>query len=121
MPGAANGEKCQTCYGEGEVPTDDGPVACPDCGGAGTLPHPDTLIEWRLREIEVVHTAPGSEMANDLRWLAFELRRARAALTELLAMVDELDDSPMSTRMRFVASRALSLYDVTDEGAEPTK
>lgn len=121
MPGAASGEKCQTCYGQGEVPTDDGPVPCPDCGGAGRLPHHDTLVEWRLREIEVVRGAGGSGESNDFKWLAFELRRARAALSELVALIDELDESPMRSRMLFVANGALALYDVSIEGGTPNE
>lgn len=117
MSSTATGEKCKTCYGQGEVPTDEGPVACPDCGGAGTLPDPYTLIEWRLREIERVHGTGGTETASALQWVAFELRRARAALTDLLALSDELDDSPLRTRMRFIANGALSLYDVTKESS----
>jgi len=118
MPGAASGDKCQTCYGEGEIPTDEGPVSCPDCGGAGVLPHPYTLVEWRLREIEQVHGSQGTETAKAMQWLAFELRRTREALTELLALSDELDESPARSRMRFVTNRALSLYDVTVVGGK---
>jgi len=39
------GERCETCYGGGEVPTDEGLVTCPDCGGSGTLASPATLVE----------------------------------------------------------------------------
>jgi hypothetical protein len=121
MASAGAGQKCETCYGEGEIPTDDGPVPCPDCGGAGTLPRADTLIEWRLREIEQVHAPEGAETAKDLHWLAFELRRARAALTELLTLTDELEETAVRSRMRFVANQALSLYEVTaDEDKGPS-
>jgi len=114
MPGVA-GEKCRTCYGEGNVPTDEGPVTCPDCGGAGSLPHHDTLVEWRLREIERAHGSRGDEVAKDIRWMVFELRRSREALTDLLALTGELDDSAILTRMRFIANRALGLYSVAPE------
>lgn len=113
MSGAVAGRECETCYGQGDVPTDEGPVPCPDCGGAGTLPPPDTLVEWRLRAIERVHGSPGDGMGRDIDWLAFELRNARAALTELLALTDELEETAVRTRMRFVCNRALSLYDLT--------
>jgi hypothetical protein len=82
------------------------------------LPHPYTLVEWRLREIEQVHGSQGTETAKAVKWLAFELRHAREALTELLALSDELDESPARSRMRFVANRALSLYDVTVVGSK---
>jgi len=82
------------------------------------LPHPYTLVEWRLREIEQRHGSQSSETAKAMQWLAFELRRAREALTELLALSDELDESPARSRMRFIANRALSLYDVTAVGGK---
>jgi hypothetical protein len=109
---SGDGDKCGTCYGEGRLPTDEGMVECPDCGGAGTLPPKETLIEWRLRQIESVHELRGDDTANDVRWLAFELRRARAALTELLSLAEELGDAGAGPRIRFVANRALGLYEV---------
>jgi len=112
---AVAGEKCRTCYGEGNVPTDEGPVSCPDCGGAGTLPHHDTLVEWRLREIERAHSARDDSVARDIKWLAFELRRAREALTGILTLTDEADEpsDQQQQRMRFLANRALGLYGLT--------
>jgi hypothetical protein len=101
---------CETCYGEGQVPTDEGLVTCPDCGGAGSLPSPGTLVEWRLRAIEEAQEGRNDDAALDLRWLAFELRRARDALTELVALIDDLDETPARTRMRFIANGALNLY-----------
>jgi len=113
MPGGGVvGQKCETCYGEGRVPTDEGLVLCPDCGGAGQLPHHDTLVEWRLREIERVHGSSGGEAAQDIEWLAFELRRAREALRELLALTDEIAENETRLRMRFLASRTLGLYEI---------
>jgi hypothetical protein len=112
------GKTCETCYGEGQVPTDEGMVACPDCGGAGSLATTATLVEWRLREIERVHGGGVSEMAMDVKWLAFELRRARDALTELLTLTDELPDSSVATRLRFIANSALRMYEVQD-AADP--
>jgi hypothetical protein len=111
--GVVVGQKCETCYGEGRLPTDEGVVPCPDCGGAGRLPHPDTLVEWRLREIERLHGARGGEVAKDIEWLAFELRRAREALTDVLTLTDEIAESEARTRMRFVASRTLGLYELS--------
>ncbi len=105
----AAGRKCETCYGEGQVPTDSGPLPCPDCGGAGHLPPSDTLVEWRMREIERLHGERDDETARDVEWLVFELRRARATLTELLSLTDDLDDTPARARMLFLIRRALGL------------
>jgi hypothetical protein len=104
------GERCETCYGSGEVPTDEGLVTCPDCGGSGTLASPATLVEWRVRAIERTLDGRNDETAQDLRWLAFEVRRNRTALTELLSLIADLDESSIRTRMLFVANGALSLY-----------
>jgi hypothetical protein len=104
------GKRCETCYGVGEVPTDEGLVTCPDCGGSGTLASPATLVEWRLRAIERAHDGRNDETAMDLRWLAFEVRRARDALTELVSLIADLDDSPVRSRMLLTANGALHLY-----------
>jgi hypothetical protein len=121
MAGAIEGRKCESCYGDGRIPTDAGQVVCPDCGGSGTLPHTDTNIEWRLREIERIHGPRDDETAKDFRWLAFELRRARAVLVELLGLFDDLAQTPGAqapelARMRFIANRALNLYEITTAG-----
>jgi hypothetical protein len=111
---AGAGQKCETCYGEGRIPTDAGLTVCPDCGGAGILATPATLVEWRMRALEEANGGRTDETAQALRWLVFELRRARDALTELVALADDLDDSPERTRIRFVANGALNLYKASD-------
>jgi hypothetical protein len=103
--------KCKTCYGEGSIPTDTGMVACPDCGGSGTLPSPDTRVEWRLRDIERAFGSGPLEAAQAVRWLASELRRARESLTEVLALSHDLGEGPEVTRLRFLANRALRMYE----------
>jgi hypothetical protein len=120
MSAGLEGPKCESCYGEGSLPSDQGPMACPDCGGSGVLPRPDTHVEWRLREIERTFGVGSEEAAQAVRWLAFELRRARAALTEVLALSGELPDSAELVRLRFSANRALSLYDEVPERAPPS-
>ena len=109
------GERCASCYGQGELPTDAGPVLCPDCGGDGHLPHSDTLVEWRLREIERGHLHDEDDTAKDIRWLAFQLRRARDALIEVLTLADgESLDPGEIARLRFVSNRALGMYAITE-------
>ena len=111
MAGDAKGT-CGSCYGQGEVPTESGPAACPDCGGTGVLPPHDVLVEWRLRAIEKAHGEQRSESAQDVRWLAFELRRCRAALLQVLALSHDLnEDDPLARRIRFLANDALGVYE----------
>ena len=105
-------ETCATCYGQGEVVTDQGPLTCRDCMGHGKLAGRIELFEWRLREIERAFGSGTQEEPQAVRWLAFELRRAREALTEILALSEDLPDVQERARLRFVANDALKLYDV---------
>jgi len=101
------------------LPTDQGLANCPDCGGSGVLPPPETLIEWRLRQIERAHDQRSDDTSKDVRWLAFELRRARNALTELLTLANDLDD-PLAPRMRLIANRAVGFYEIeADDPGRP--
>jgi hypothetical protein len=96
------------------VPTDDGLVPCPDCGGAGVLPTNNALVEWRVGEIERAHGGGDDQIAQDVRWLAFELRRARLALTKALALADDLGDGQAAQQLRFIANEALGMYPLAD-------
>jgi hypothetical protein len=109
---------CVTCAGSGEFPTDSGPVDCPDCGGTGTLPARATLVDWRARDIDRAVSAGRELRPDDARWLVSELRAARGALTEIIALAhDAHDPDAIAQRIRFVANRALGLYQVGS--AEP--
>lgn len=105
--------RCRSCNGTGEMGMEAGVVACPDCGGEGTLPSPGTLVEWRLRDIERVRTQTSGPEATDFRWLIAELRRAREALTEIVALAQ--DEEVLSDALHQAgskAARALSIADV---------
>jgi len=109
---AEGSRKCQTCHGQGVVPAEMGPMDCPDCGGSGVLPGRDVLVEWRIAEIERVHSGSSDEVAPHVRWLAFELRRARRALVQVMTLSEELDgENALVKRVRFVANDALGLYE----------
>lgn len=110
-----NDRRCMSCLGTGEVGTEVGPVDCPDCGGAGVLPHPNVAVEWRVRDIERAHAARNDAITKDMRWLVAELRRARTALTEIVSLADEMGDNELGRRLRFSANRALELYPVEEE------
>lgn len=103
---------CSTCFQSGEVPTDFGPVDCPDCGGAGHLPSRSVLVDWRSRDLERALSSGRAPDAADLGWLIAELRVARAALTDIIALAHDLDDEhAIGVRIRFAANRALGLYE----------
>jgi hypothetical protein len=78
-------------------------------------------VEWRLREIERAFGGGATEMAEAVRWIAFELRRARSALTAIIAASEDIPEMPELTRLRFIANRALRLYEeAPSPGNAPT-
>jgi hypothetical protein len=103
--------ECASCSGTGELGTDVGLVDCPDCGGSGHLPHPSVLVEWRARDIERANLGD-SENASDVRWLVTELRTARRALTEIMALAQDAETPEAFTQIRLRAGEALSLFTV---------
>jgi len=111
MESGAQGEpSCTSCGGTGEIPTDFGPTDCPDCGGAGFLPRKSVLVDWRSRDIERAVSAGIRPAAVDIRWLLAELRSARSALSEVVALAHDVnDDDAIAMKIRVVASRALGL------------
>jgi len=111
---------CSTCMTTGEIPTDFGPVDCPDCGGAGHLPSRAVLVEWRSRDLERGLARGRTPNAADLTWLLAELRTARNALNEILALAHDLDQSDgIGTSIRFAANRALGFYESTPSPTTP--
>jgi hypothetical protein len=116
LGGSTNVPSCSSCGGTGEVPTDFGPTDCPDCGGAGYLPSRGTLVEWRARDIERALSVGVEPGASDVRWLLAELRTARHALTDVIALAHDIQDpDSIAGRIRFAANRALGLYDIEIE------
>lgn len=117
----AEQRSCSSCNGSGEVPTDYGSVDCPDCGGAGFLPSHHVLVDWRTRDLERSLGRGNQPEAADVLWMLAELRRARAALTEVVSLAHDIDDaSPIGSRIRFVANRALGLWDVGVDRTDAT-
>jgi len=109
----SDSSRCASCFGTGEAPSDYGIVDCPDCGGAGYLPTRNVLVEWRARDIERAVERGNNAEAADVRWLLTELRSARAALTEIIALAHDAEDpNAIALRIRFAANRALGLYEV---------
>jgi hypothetical protein len=107
---------CVSCVGSGELPTENGPVDCPDCGGSGFLPSQNVLVDWRSRDLERSIEQGAEVSPQDLRWLLNELRTARTALNEVIALAHDIGeaDQPLAFRIRSAASRALGLYQVVD-------
>ncbi len=105
---------CSSCFASGEVPTDYGAVDCPDCGGAGFLPSRHVLVDWRVRDFEQAVSRGDGLGPSDLKWMLTELRQARAALMEIIALAHDIDDGDaIAQRIRFVANKALGLYEVS--------
>jgi hypothetical protein len=107
-------DACSTCYGTGEVVTEQGAQSCPDCFGDGQSQKPGK-IEWRLRELEKVISGEG-ETAGDVRWLIHELRKCRGALIHILTSCQDADDDDqLAARIKHQVNQALGIY------AEATK
>ncbi len=103
--------RCATCYGTGELVTDQGPVVCPDCFGETGALGQGARLEWRLRQIEKQHRGSGSDGESDILWLIHELRGAREALLAILARCQDADESDALARdVRFRANEVLGLY-----------
>lgn len=118
---ATTPQSCNSCLGSGETPTDYGLVDCPDCGGSGVLPHRSVLVEWRARDIERALSKGVTITPDHARWLVAELRAARAALTEIIALAHDTEDrDAIGQKIRFTANRALGLYDVVPQKADGT-
>ena len=104
-------QRCETCYGEGSVVGESGPMPCGDCHGMGTLPSATTLSERRLREIEERFGTAGGEVWRDVRWLVTEVRRSHHALLQILAASqDAAPDDAVPAKIRFLANDVLGVY-----------
>lgn len=110
----ANGETCDTCYGEGAIPSEHGPLECSDCAGQGVLPSGLVRTEWRLRQLEKAYATVNDQHAQDIRFLIDAVRRSHHALLQILAIGQEQDaDDTSLLRIRFLANEAIGLYPVT--------
>lgn len=85
------------------------------------MPSRGTLVEWRARDIDKAASNGGELTAQDARWLVSELRNARQALTQIISLAHDIDDSEaIAVRIRFAANKALGLYD-TAESPTPSR
>jgi hypothetical protein len=86
------------------------------------LPTKSVLVEWRMRDIERALQTQRAPQVEDARWLAAELRAARTALTEIIALAHDADvDESIGIRIRFLANRALGLYEVGKSRSGPER
>jgi hypothetical protein len=105
-------ERCTTCYGTGELVSEHGPAACPDCFGDGHRLGSGAKLEWRLRELERLHRGGGSEADADVLWLIHELRKSREALLLILSRCQDADaEDALAADVKFRANEALGIYD----------
>jgi hypothetical protein len=94
------------------MPTESGPTDCPDCGGAGFLPSSNVLVDWRARDIERALSNGTQPEAADVRWLLAQVRLARTALTEIVALAHDVQDGDaIAMRIRVTAHRALGMHE----------
>jgi len=106
-------EMCHTCFGTGEIVTEQGPVGCPDCYGDG-LAAGGSKLEWRLRDLERSYRRDSRGAASDIMWLVHELRQARSALVLIVTRCQDAgEDDEVALYARHQASQALGLYRAT--------
>lgn len=106
--------QCLTCHGAGEVGTESGPAACPDCFGDGKPLGRGAKLEWRLRQIERAHRGTGADDDGDVLWLVHELRRSREALVGILTRCQDAEEGDsFAAEIRYRANEALGMYDAT--------
>lgn len=104
-------DQCTTCYGTGELVTDQGALVCPDCFGDGKAAGRGGKIEWRLRELDRAYAGGARDADADVQWLLHEVRAGRDALVRILTLChDAAEDDALAQRIRFLANEALGLY-----------
>jgi hypothetical protein len=104
--------RCVTCYGSGEIVSEQGPVACPHCFGDGGAISSGARVEWRLREIERLHRGSGLESEADVLWLVHELRRSREALLGIVTLCqDAPEGDSLALDIKYRANEVLALYE----------
>jgi hypothetical protein len=102
---------CSTCYGTGEIVSEQGAAVCPDCFGDGSPLGRGAKLEWRLREIERLHRGSGRDDAADVLWMVDELRRCREALVHILARCQDAEEGDaLAADVKYRANEALDLY-----------
>jgi hypothetical protein len=107
-------ETCSTCYGEGSIASESGPLACADCAGQGVLPSGLVRTEWRLRQLETAYAAESGARGQDFAWLVAEVRRAHHALLQILALSQDAEREDANlTRIKFLSNDVLSVYPMT--------
>ena len=113
---------CETCNGTGDVPSRVGPAACPDCGGSGKLPAKAVLVDWRTSDIERALNAGITVHTQDVQFLLSEVRAARKALTEIVALAHDIEDpNQIGQRIRLTATKVLGLDDARPAKSSPAK
>jgi hypothetical protein len=120
MTDKANAGACLTCYGTGEIVSENGVAPCNDCYGGGRSLDRGTTMEWRLRDLERAYRGQGRESEGDVLWLVYELRKSRGALVKIVALCDDpTDAAQLAHEVKHTANEVLGLYDM--EAARPAR
>lgn len=100
--------KCSTCNGTGAMPSDYGPVDCSECGGSGASLPKKAQVDARMADLEKAYAGARNAVATDVRWMLTELRGARSALKEIVALAHDVrDEDAIALKIRMIANTAL--------------
>lgn len=109
-------DRCTTCYGTGELVTEEGAAACPDCFGEGRRMGGAAETDWRLRELERLYAGDEREHTADVKWLLHEVRRGREALVRILTLCHDADErDELAREVKYQANEALRMYEPQNE------
>jgi hypothetical protein len=111
MADPTSNDRCATCYGSGELVTDQGALVCPDCFGDGKSVGRGAKVDWRLRELERLYGEGTREADADVKWLLHELRTCREALVRILTLChDAAAGDELAKEIKFLTNDALGVY-----------
>ena len=111
MTDKAKSGACLTCYGTGEIVSENGVTPCNDCYGGGRSLDRGATMEWRLRDLERAYRGQGRESEGDVLWLVHELRKSRDALVRIVALCDDgADPAQLAHEVKHTANDVLGLY-----------
>ena len=78
------------------------------------MPAKKALVEARMADIEKAYAGARNAVATDVRWMLTELRGARSALKEIVALAHDVrDEDAIALKIRVIANGTLGFSSST--------